>query len=107
MRSREQRHASCDRLRLEHAHAALVEEAVEQALARKLRVDQLVVLDRVDERLRLDPGVVLAGGSRRLARRMPFRDVAGRQVGLAHALGRGRQELHHQAAGAPGAAAGR
>ena len=63
-----------------------------------------MVLNGVDEGLRLDPGVVL-GPRAGFLRRVPFRNVARMQVGLARALRRFRQELGHQPAGAPGTAA--
>ncbi len=48
-----------DRHRLEYAHPALVEEPPQQPLARERGVEQLVILDGLDQRLRLDPGIVL------------------------------------------------
>ena len=60
IRSREQEHWSRTSRGAEDADAALVEQAVEEALDRDRRIGQLVVLDRADQRLRLDPGVVLA-----------------------------------------------
>src|SRR6186997_2867331 len=48
-----------DRGGAEDAHAAFVEEPVEEALDRHCRIDELVVLDRADQRLRLAPSVVL------------------------------------------------
>ena len=103
-RSREQRQSSCTALRLEDAHAALVEQPVEQALARQRRVDQFVILDRLDQRPGLDPGIVLAGRHRGRRELMALRHVArvrGRPA--RRRSGECRQELDHQAAGPLGA----
>src|SRR3569623_2028162 len=45
-----------DIARLEHAHARLVEQAIDQPLARQRRVDQLDILDRRDQRPPFRPG---------------------------------------------------
>ena len=83
-------------LRLEDRDAALVEQAVQQPLARQRRVDEFVVLDGLGQRLGLGPGIVLAELDREIGRR-----VAGMEVGLPAAILRLGQELHQQPAGAP------
>src|SRR5215475_9806592 len=42
----------------EHAHAALVEQPIEQTLARQRRIDQLDVVDGGDQRSAFDPSFV-------------------------------------------------
>ena len=86
MRSREQRHSAASAGRGRHHHALLVEQAIEQALRRQHRVEQLVVLD----------------GGREMAGAVPVLLVvllAGRDVLALAAFA--RQLLDHQAAGAP------
>ena len=89
--------ARLQRQRLEHAHAALVEQAIEQPLAGEIGIDQFDVLDGRDQRLALDPGVVLGDRVRHVA----FGRIARMQIGLPRALRRLRQKLHENAAGAP------
>ena len=90
-RSREQLHWSTHRRRREDAHAALVEQAIEQTLDGNRGVDQFVVLDGLDEALRLDPGIVLAhlvvAGARR---RVAAREGRAGASGLARRAGTGR-----------------
>ena len=57
--SREQEHCATTVTPLEHPHAALVEQPIDQPLAGQRRVDQLEVLDGFDQRPPFDPGVVL------------------------------------------------
>ena len=52
------------RERLEHADAALMEQAVKQPLAGQIRIDQLDILDGRDQRLALDPGIILGNDVR-------------------------------------------
>jgi hypothetical protein len=85
------------RLRAEYAHARLIEQPIEQPLARQRRIEQLVILDGRDQRLRLDPGIVLG---HRVAPRARGR-VARIEIGARRARGLARQELHQQAAGPP------
>ena len=91
-------------LAFEDAHAALVEQAIEQALAGDGGIDQLVILDGLDQRLGLDPGIVL-GRRCEIVRGWPSGMSPGCEIGLPQALRRERQELDHQAAGAIGVAA--
>jgi hypothetical protein len=75
------------RQRLKHAHAAFVKQPIQQAFARQIRIDQLDILDGADQRLALDPGVVL--GDRDASPRLPAHRRM--QVGLPRrsgALGR-------------------
>ena len=96
-RARALRH---DRHAVEHAHAALVEQPIDQPLARHRRIEQFEVLDGLDQRAALDPGVVLLDGVRDRA----LRRVARREIGDARPLRRLRQELQQHAAGAPAVA---
>ena len=82
---------------LEHPDAALVEQSVEQPLARQRRVDQFVIFGRGGERLGFGPVVVFVD----FVARGAGRRVAGIEIGLAAAFDRIGQELRHQAAGAP------
>src|SRR5439155_20968695 len=47
------------RQRREDAYAAFVKQPVQQALARQIGIDQLDILDGADQRLALDPGIIL------------------------------------------------
>ena len=74
-----------------------MEQPVSQPLARQIRIEQFEIVDGVDQRAAFDPGLVL----RQHVRRGAGRRVAGMQIGLPRALGRSRQELQQDAAGAP------
>ena len=56
--SREHEHSRAHVGAAEHAHAALVEQPIEQPLARQRRIDQFDVLDRLDQGAAFDPGIV-------------------------------------------------
>ena len=89
-----------DRHALEHAHAALVEQPIDQPLARQRWIEQLEVLDGLDHGAAFDPGVVLGDDMGGRA----FRRVAGMEVGHPRALRRLGQELQQHAAGPPAVA---
>ena len=86
-----------DRGVAEDAHAAFVKQPVSQPLARKIGIEQFEIVDGVDQRAALDPGFIL----RQRMQRGAGRRIAGMQVSLPGALGRSRQELQQDAAGAP------
>src|SRR5690606_20330977 len=79
------------------AHAMLVEQPVEQTLGTDGGVEKLVRLHGRHQRKRLLPGVVL----RMAIARILLVTIAARQISHAAALGRFRQKLDQQAAGAP------
>ena len=79
------------------AEAAFVEEAIQQAFAGQVRIEQFDVLHGRDQRLAFDPGVVFGHRMRHGA----FRRIAGIEVGHTGALGILRQKLQQHAAGAP------
>ena len=77
-----------------------MEQPIDQPLAGQLRVDQLDVLDRGDQRAAFHPGVVF----RQRVRRGALRRIARIEIGDAGAFRRLRQELQQDAAGAPAVA---
>ena len=81
----------------EHAHARLVKQPIDQPLAGDIRIDQLDILDGLEQGAALHPGVVL----RHRMHFDAFRRIAGMEIGEARPLRRLRQELQHDAAGAP------
>ena len=84
------------RLRFEHRHAPLVEQSVEQPLARQRRVDEFVVLHGLGQGLGLAPALVLARLGHEIGRR-----IARMEIGLAAALFGPGQELDQDAARPP------
>ena len=74
-----------------------MKQAIEQTLAGQRRIDQFDVLDGGDQRLAFDPGLVLLDSVQFGA----LGRIAGMQIGLTQTLGRLRQELRQQTAGAP------
>ena len=85
------------RQRVKHADAALVEQPVQQPLARKIGVDQFDILDGRDQRLAFDPGVVF----RHRVGDAALRRIAWMQIGLSRPLRRLGEKLQQHSAGAP------
>ena len=100
MPSAEQRQTARKRRRLGDAHAALVEQAEQQALARQRGIDQFMGLGRRRARLGFGPGVVLGRPACGATPSGASPDGSRRDGAAPASPG----ELGEQAAGAPGAA---